>query len=217
MLLRTVAGFHLAVSENRPIPDSPNRQYAIMVNGDQDSLLNAGANELMAGSLTLPPLSDSVLVNTILAMVHLTLTGDGSYIQSAMHPGVPARELFLSGAVNMSLARINNRCQDEDVRVVFAGINAIFMELLRTCGLASVPAAALPLARSTMWRPEQLVTSRAPNLEARAPADSTMSKDQILAYLRSAIASLTPPPHPAAEGDGNDGNDPDVLPHDFET
>ena len=180
-------------------------------------MLNIDANESLASSLALPPLTDSVLVHNFLSMMHLSLTGDGSYIQSAMHPGIPARELFLSGSINLSLARINSRCQETDVRVVFAGINAIFMELLRSCGLVTVPAAALPLAKSSMWRPDQLITSRAPVLDARAPAGSTMNRDQILAYLRSAISSLTPP-NPQAPGvdiEDDSGEEGNIVPLDF--
>ena len=217
LLLRTVAGYHLAIQENRSIPDPPSRQYAIINHGSQDAMLNIDANESLASSLTLPALNDRTLTHNFLSMMHLSLAGDGSYIQSAMHPGTPARELFLSGSINLSLARINSRCQDTDIKVIFAGINTIFMELLRSCGIISVPPAALPLVRSSLWRPDQLTTSRAPALDVRAPAGSAMNRDQILAYLRSAISSLTPPnpPAPGVDVEDDSGEEGNINPLDY--
>ena len=217
LLLRTVAGYHLSIRENRSIPDPPSRQYAVILHGGQDVLLNIDANESLASSLALPPLNDSVLVNSFLAMIQLGLAGDGAYTQSIQHPGVPARELFLSGSVGLSLARLNSRCADTDIRMVFAGINAIFMEVLRSCGLTNIPAVAMPLARSTLWRPDSLITSRTPNVDARAPTVATPTKDQLLRYLQTAITALTPPNLQAPGVDDDSHEEDDVArPADFQ-
>ena len=155
-------------------------------------------NELMAAILSTPCTTDTTFVTQLLASINLQLTGNSSYVQSAMHPAVPIQNLFSSNKINTAINTLlggKNKplaTNMTSLKILIASSATVTVQLLRACGLVQAQPVKLPLCvLPELWTPDSLSTHIPDSDSDNLSLATSENTETIKKYLAGALRCVS--------------------------